>query len=933
MGLSTKNQSVSPAPGAGVNATEDGLLLEQLRRGDVEAGRRFIQDHYPGIYRYLVHLTGRRDAAEDLTQETFLQAWRHLDDFEGRSTLRTWLYRIAHREFLQALRRQRDQTSLEEMGEVAGRTADWTEAVELRDVVRKLPVEEGEIVFLHYLEGYTAGEIAQILGASTGRVKHRLIAARQRLQRELGEGDLLYLNEPSVPMRQWSWLPLDQMYALATRLSRADGADREAPGPGTTEETMERREFLRQAAVGAAGLMLPEPEKAVVDPRLTQKVTCAFKATALSDLCAQLRSDSGIQVTAGPSVADEKVTLFCEKLPLREVMRQLSRPFGYTWLRSGTPGAYRYELVQDLRSQLLEEELRNRDRSAALLALEGEIERYRPYLSLSPDQALAAAKTAPPADKELLEKLAGPGWGVIQMYFRLSAQQSAALRAGQSVVFSSYPEPDEQPLPPEVARGMLQGYRDTRLQKAPGFDIGFDFADPTYPEALPLTPETVRLGVDLSISPMELGQLMLHGVTRIHVAGKPADGVVPGGWNPSVYAVGVSPVVRNPENGARNVRLAHDPALRPRVTFQPQPSCGLVSHQSSVVGRDLRPTEIDPHDSRLTTDDPAKVTTADWLEAVHRATGLPIISDYYTRLYPPEEVSVKDQPLFDALNRVADTMRLRWRKEGQWLQFRSTSYYDDRLKEVPNRLLTRWAASRRRNGFLPVDELLEIVQLPDVQLDAGDMAEGAHDRFGLEEWHLARNEIVRADWRYLASLTPEQRRLAMSPEGLAFTQMSLAQQQQFLAHGVVRYQSLRSLDELAGAVLRVEYIQPGEFEWEPADMGTWLRWVVPLAPGPQGHRILVPPIRARTREETEQAARRIEPRLRQALLNGFGMPAEKVDQILQGHIVRTKLDLQIAYVPGTSNRLMPRMVSFAGDHRFFASYGWWAPASSRSATP
>src|SRR5262249_32776824 len=156
------------------------------------------------------------------------------------------------------------------------------------------------------------------------------------------------------------WLPLDQMHSLETRLScrgtlqrapRAESSASTTPDPSdlsdlsdpsqhpalhatseaTTEETMERREFLRQAAVGAAGLMLTETEKEVVDPRLAQKVTCAFKAAALSDLCEKLRSDTGIHLTAGPSVADEKVTLFCQKLPLREVMRQLSRPFGYTW--------------------------------------------------------------------------------------------------------------------------------------------------------------------------------------------------------------------------------------------------------------------------------------------------------------------------------------------------------------------------------------------------------------------------------------------------------------------------------------------------------------------------------------------------------------------------------------------------------------------------
>ena len=132
---------------------------------------------------------------------------------------------------------------------------------------------------------------------------------------------------------------------------------------------MERREFLRHAAVGAAGLMLPEAEKEVVDSRLGQKVTLAFKGTALSDLCDHLRTETGVPLTAGPSVADEKMTLFCKQMPLRDVMRQLSRPFGYTWVRSTREGQYRYELLQDLRSQLLEEELRNRDRHAALLAL------------------------------------------------------------------------------------------------------------------------------------------------------------------------------------------------------------------------------------------------------------------------------------------------------------------------------------------------------------------------------------------------------------------------------------------------------------------------------------------------------------------------------------------------------------------------------------
>src|SRR5207245_7059668 len=101
-------------------------------------------------------------------------------------------------------------------------------------------------------------------------------------------------------------------------------------------------------------------------------VACAPEARAVAARCAQLRTEAAIELTAGPSVADEKVTLFCEKLPLRDVMRQLARPFGYTWLRSGKTGEYRYELAQDLKSQLLEEELSNRERDEARLDLQRE---------------------------------------------------------------------------------------------------------------------------------------------------------------------------------------------------------------------------------------------------------------------------------------------------------------------------------------------------------------------------------------------------------------------------------------------------------------------------------------------------------------------------------------------------------------------------------
>jgi RNA polymerase sigma-70 factor (ECF subfamily) len=155
--------AVIPRPG-----TADPRLVAQLRRGDAEAGRRFVREFYPAIYRYLLHLTGSRETAEDLTQQTFVRAWQSLGTLEDGGRLRPWLYRIAHREFLQAVRDLRPVASLAEVPEwCEPRAADETKAVELRAILAGLPIEEREMVVLHYLEGYSSEEIAR---SSTARV-------------------------------------------------------------------------------------------------------------------------------------------------------------------------------------------------------------------------------------------------------------------------------------------------------------------------------------------------------------------------------------------------------------------------------------------------------------------------------------------------------------------------------------------------------------------------------------------------------------------------------------------------------------------------------------------------------------------------------------------------------------------------------------------
>jgi RNA polymerase sigma-70 factor, ECF subfamily len=928
-------RSVSEAQDSDALPHVEAQLLAELRAGDADAGRRFVREYYPRIYRHLLYLAGQREIAEDLTQETFFQAWRHLDGFEGRAPLGHWLHRIARREFLRALRSRRSQVSLEEAGNLAAPGAGaWTEAVELRELIRKLSRDQREVVVLHYLEGYDCEEIAAIVAAPVGTVKYRLSAARARLQQAMGEGDLAYLNERPLPGTrsaggpQWAWLPWEQIAVLEARWAMGDvqafrrsgvwafGGSGEgefeserlnARGPVSEEETMERREFLRSAAAGAAGLMLPEKE--VVDGRLTQKVSLALKGTALSDVCEELRGKTNVHLAAGNSVADEKVTVFCREVPLREVMRQLSRPFGYAWVRSGTPGKYRYELGQDLKSQLLEEELRNRDSSEALLDLDRELQQYRPYLHLSPDEALARLKTASGAEKKLLEQLSGFGWAGIQLYSHLSPQQINALRAGQGLVFSAAPEPGELPLPPEIARWALLPFRDWYLVKR---EEGYKFApDKTAPEAMAVPAiRDAQPRVTVTIEQSELGRMSLASSCRwfTRIEGKPDNDA---GVQDN-YVFGMSPVVFTPANARINAHLAHDPALRPRVTVCPTPGGALPRPNG-----ENRPASSDAS-AESASDERKKVTMADVMEELHRATGMPIMADFYTRLYPAEAVSIQDQPLFDALNQLSDAMRLRWNREpgardggptrtgGTWLQFRSTSFYNDRLKEVPNRLLSRWAAARSRQGHLTIDDLVEISQLPDAMLKATDMAEGAKACWGLTEWDLGSSGNLRPHLRFLAGFTPAQRQEAMTTAGLPFAKMSLAQQQQFLSLALnPKAPPLHSLEELAGATLRIEYTQPRWYQWGETGWGGPSRWVVPLEPGPKGRRVLRPSIRERTREAVLQAVRQVDPQIREALLVWRRRNDPRLEPVArvveEEQIFPTKLDLTFAYVTGLTN--------------------------------
>jgi hypothetical protein len=224
---------------------------------------------------------------------------------------------------------------------------------------------------------------------------------------------------------------------------------------------------------------------------------------------------------------------------------------------------------------------------------------------------------------------------------------------------------------------------------------------------------------------------------------------------------------------------------------------------------------------------------------------------------------------------------------------------------------------------LTLDDLIEIAALPDAQLQGEDMAEGAKTCDGLAEWDLARNHVVLPNLRFLAQFTPAQRQEAMSETGLPFTRMSLAQQQAFLARALRGDgDGLQSLDELAGAALRVDYSQPGWYEWRPPTAQV-LCWLVPGPGGESGGWIHRPRVRERTREAALAALRRVDPEIRAATRAAARRVDPRIENAFpddEAQIAPTHLDLVTIYVPNTRRRRHP--IIFMARDNYTSTIGW-----------
>jgi len=188
-----------------VSADEE--LLRRLRAGDETAFAALVEQYHAPMIRLATAYVPSRAVAEEVVQDTWLGLVRGIDRFEGRSSLKTWLFRILVNRARTAGPRERrhlplgagetvDPDRFQADGQWAVPPAPWTDDVDdrldaaevvgrVRELIDALPAGQREVVLLRDVEGLSSADACSILGVSEGNQRVLLHRGRARVRRML----------------------------------------------------------------------------------------------------------------------------------------------------------------------------------------------------------------------------------------------------------------------------------------------------------------------------------------------------------------------------------------------------------------------------------------------------------------------------------------------------------------------------------------------------------------------------------------------------------------------------------------------------------------------------------------------------------------------------------------------------------------------------
>ncbi len=173
--------------------TPERELISRVLLGDRIAARGLYEAHVDRVHRVVYRLCGDAELAAELTQETFVRAFRQLAAFRGDAAFGTWLHRVAVTTAINGLRKVRRLRDRDVELDRLGNSGRWDKhpdhelRARLTSAIDALPESQRQTLVLHDLEGYTHVEIGRALGVAEGTSKSRLFMARNALRKQLAD--------------------------------------------------------------------------------------------------------------------------------------------------------------------------------------------------------------------------------------------------------------------------------------------------------------------------------------------------------------------------------------------------------------------------------------------------------------------------------------------------------------------------------------------------------------------------------------------------------------------------------------------------------------------------------------------------------------------------------------------------------------------------
>ncbi len=166
-------------------------FVRRLRASEHQAAVELVDAYYKQIYLFIRRLGHSQNESEDLTQEVFTLAWRHIGQLRNDMAISTWLYRIAVNASRTARRKRKGKVAetienVPQSGEPDSNKAEEVEEIDLlQKAVTNLPMKLRQVIVLHYMQQLSIAEAARAAQIREGTFKSRLNRALKKLREQM----------------------------------------------------------------------------------------------------------------------------------------------------------------------------------------------------------------------------------------------------------------------------------------------------------------------------------------------------------------------------------------------------------------------------------------------------------------------------------------------------------------------------------------------------------------------------------------------------------------------------------------------------------------------------------------------------------------------------------------------------------------------------